>query len=62
MIAKDYWNEVRYLGIEDDCPLCGLSFPMCNGLCIAHSSMNGAPGPFHFDYNDDCNECIKEAE
>ena len=58
----DYRKLVKNMGIYDDCPLCGLAYPMCNGLCVAHESANGRPGPFHFEFNDDCKECGAVAE
>jgi len=59
---KDFHELTEGMSIDTDCPLCGMSWPMCHGLCIAHESMNGMPGPFHTDYNDDCEECQKEFE
>ena len=56
----DFKKLIRYLGIDDDCPICGCSWPMCIGMCITHKSMNGLPGPFHNDYSDDCPECKRE--
>lgn len=57
---KDFKELTSGLGVEDDCPVCGMSWPMCQGLCAAHESMTGHPGPFHTDYNDDCPECKED--
>jgi hypothetical protein len=54
---KEFRDMTDGLRLEADCPLCGLAWPMCQGLCVAHESMNGRPGPFHDDYNDDCELC-----
>lgn len=48
---------VEGLGLESDCPLCGQSWPNCQGACVAHETVTGQRGPFHGDYNDDCAEC-----
>ncbi len=53
----DFQKLVSGCGLEDDCPVCAYSWPGCGGMCVAHTSMNGQPGPFHQDYNDDCTEC-----
>ena len=50
------------LTFDDDCPLCGASWGMCHGLCAAHESMSGREGPFHSDFNDDCDLCNQEEE
>jgi hypothetical protein len=55
--SVSFYLQTVGLGIEDDCPVCGYSWPGCNGLCIAHEAANGQPGPFHDDYNDDCKLC-----
>ena len=55
----DFKELTAGLGVDSDCPVCGFSFPGCQGLCVAHTSANGHPGPFHTDYNDDCEECTK---
>lgn len=41
----------QHLGVDCDCPVCGYSWPGCQGLCVAHN------GPYHGDYNDDCEQC-----
>lgn len=56
----EFYLETANLGIDSDCPLCGYSWPGCQGMCVAHEAANGAPGPFHFDYNDDCKHCGAE--
>lgn len=55
--SREYFEMVDGLGVYDDCPLCGYSFPGCQGLCIAHCAANGEPGPFHRHFNDDCPQC-----
>lgn len=46
--------------VVSDCPVCGAPWPVCHGLCVAHEAMDGQPGPYHYDYNDDCAECRAE--
>src|SRR4029077_13573923 len=55
--SKEFKELTQHLGLNDDCPLCGYSWPGCQGACVAHETMTGQMGPFHTDYNDDCNEC-----
>lgn len=62
MKSTDFYLQTARLGINDDCPNCGYSWPGCQGQCIAHKSANGDPGPFHFDYNDDCVECQQDLD
>lgn len=57
MKSTEFYLSTRGLGIDDDCPLCGYSWPGCQGQCIAHVSGNGEPGPFHDEYNEDCKKC-----
>ena len=57
---KDFKEITAHLGIESDCPVCNFSWPGCHGLCVAHVAMGGGPGPFHEDYADDCELCLKE--
>lgn len=46
------------LGVHDDCPACGYSWPACQGLCVDHYNYHvGGPGPHHGDYSDDCEGC-----
>ena len=47
-------------GLYSDCPLCGYSWPGCQGRCVAHEVCGGMMGPFHREFNDDCEECKKE--
>jgi len=54
---KQFYHSTMGLGIDSDCPVCGYSWPGCQGQCIAHVSGNGEPGPYHDDYNDDCKRC-----
>ena len=60
MKRADVMRMMDRAGIEDDCPLCGAAWPMCQGLCTAHEALHGRPGPFHEDYSDDCDECSRE--
>jgi len=57
----DFKDLTCQLGVDDDCPVCAYSWPACQGMCVAHESMNGRPGPFHTDFNDDCEQC-KDAQ
>lgn len=54
---NEFKELTAHLGVDSDCPVCSYSWPACQGMCVAHVSMNGRPGPFHEEYNDDCEEC-----
>lgn len=58
---KEFEELTKGLGIDCDCPVCGYSWPGCQGACVSHTARNGKPGPYHTDYNDDCLFCIEEA-
>lgn len=58
----DFKALTAHLGVDSDCPVCGYSWPGCQGMCVAHVSMTGDPGPFHDEYNDDCEACAAESQ
>jgi len=62
MTQAQFAASTKWMGIDSDCPVCGYSWPGCQGQCVAHVSGNGEPGPYHDDYSDDCVRCHAEGE
>ena len=54
---QDFCERTKGMGLFDVCPVCGIVWYCCRGVCVSHERLSGRPGPFHYLYCDDCLRC-----